>query len=190
MNTVHAVDREYDPIKLAWAAGLIEGEGAFCLTTSGRQMQDGKRSIGTYVRVVMIDEDTIQRVRDVFGVGQLGMYHHSHRLGKLPLYYWHVANRKDVANVINAVYPFLSRRRRTQAARVTDAIRNNPPISSAEKARRSWVTKRLKYDARDVEICKLVKAGLTHKEVAKRFGITRGTVTQIMSRHRHKVTRN
>ena len=52
-----------DSVEIAWAAGLIEGEGTVCVKGSG----------GLYVGASMTDEDVIRKIHSISGIGTVTM---------------------------------------------------------------------------------------------------------------------
>jgi hypothetical protein len=94
--------------RIAWAAGLFEGEGSIQI-------------LGDSVRlyVAMTDEDTIKRLREVLGVGGVCLRY----CGRpKPLYTWHLNKRADVESVLNLFLPWLGVRRSLRARQALEVI--------------------------------------------------------------------
>lgn len=101
--------------ELAWAAGIIEGEGTLHAT--------GRRNV--VVAVVMTDEDVLRRLREVLGVGSItGPY--LRREGTKPQWHWTVSCARHVAAVVMTLYPLLHERRREQARAVLEVWHTMP----------------------------------------------------------------
>jgi hypothetical protein len=83
-----------DPALLGWCAGLLDGEG----------------SIGIYgksltVRIVMTDEPTIRRVRELLGIGWIHAC--TPRPPRRPAWYWFIGHRRRTYDVLTALRPYL-----------------------------------------------------------------------------------
>jgi|SRR5687768_327672 len=89
---------KYDIIDIAWASGLIEGEGCFQIT---------KQSQLT-ITVGSVDFDIIQRLYHIFKMG-----HITHRtlMSSKELYVWKVTKNKHVKEVLHLILPFMGKRR-------------------------------------------------------------------------------
>lgn len=99
----------WDPIDIAWVAGIIEGEGTFSSTKSSR-----------YMEVSMTDEDTIQKCYDKLQIGHVrGPYF---RQGKKSFWVWHVAEAIDLSRLMLAIAPLMSIRRKNQMKGLIDKL--------------------------------------------------------------------
>lgn len=60
-------------IDIAWAAGIIDGEGCFHISNSRPDTKSGaiNRSYSLYLKVTMGHKPTIERLLDIFGVGSI-----------------------------------------------------------------------------------------------------------------------
>lgn len=104
--------------ELAWAAGIVEGEGSIHVRD-----RDTHRSI--VLTVVMSDLDVLQRLESVLRVGTIvGPY--QQRPGVKPLWHWNVTCARHVAAVVMTLYPLLHGRRRKQVRKVLDAWQRMP----------------------------------------------------------------
>jgi len=95
---------------IAWAAGFLEGEGSF----SARR--------GPKVTACQVDLEPLERLRSLFG----GVMFKRKTPKGTPAWVW-AANGTRGAGVIFTVFPFLSQRRRSQAAAALTAWRSRPP---------------------------------------------------------------
>ena len=135
-----------DPVKTAWAAGLIEGEGSFSVMFRRRSAAGDRDYYVFRIRVAMTDRDVIERLHAVFGVGRLDSYANN-GLGKKRLYRWDVAKAGEVRDVCAAVYPYMGERRRAQIERLLGVLETNPPLTNAERVRRTWITRKARRSA-------------------------------------------
>jgi hypothetical protein len=88
---------------MAWVAGVIEGEGTFYLLTSGLYM---------YVKVEMCDEDVVNEIHRITGIGRVSGPKHDGNPKHKPTYRWVVSASRDVQHLLLQLYPYLSDRRR------------------------------------------------------------------------------
>ena len=98
-----------DP-RIAWAAGLFEGEGT--ITTSQKW---------PVLALSMTDRDVVKRFYDIIGCGYLyeipaRQAHHKPQLK------WKVGSASDVRNVLNKLLPFFGDRRAYKALNTLDTI--------------------------------------------------------------------
>jgi hypothetical protein len=92
--------------RLAWVAGLFEGEG--CISQF-----DSRWS----VHLASTDHDVLVRLNDIVGLGQInGPYDRGHK----PHWVWQCASQPKVYAFLVAIYPWLGERR---GARALEAIR-------------------------------------------------------------------
>lgn len=98
---------------LAWAAGIIEGEGYI----GARPL--GARSAGLQIQVGMTDQDVVQRLMDVLGRGNVtGPYSRSSAPHHKSIWNYGVYG-KDAYAILVALYPwFGSRRAETSLASI------------------------------------------------------------------------
>jgi hypothetical protein len=105
------------PEEVAWLAGILEGEGSFL---SGA-------SIG--ITVAMTDQDVIQRLQSLTGVGRI------HKVGRQKAHHkdawvWAVRRRTHIRLLIDAVLPWLGQRRSVAALKVLDRIAALPRFTT------------------------------------------------------------
>lgn len=89
-----------------WLAGLLEGEGCFSLH---------KQNTGTGYRVAVIvsmtDQDVIESVHKVAGVGHIGGPYEDKRDNHSDYWKWWVGNREEVKTLLLRVRPYMHKRR-------------------------------------------------------------------------------
>lgn len=99
--------------EIAWFAGIFEGEGTF---------ETSKRST-VRMTVAMSDQDVIERLSQVFPCQQIGFRHSNKRYPDAkPMYSWRVGDSDQVALVIQAILPWLGKRRAARAREVLEHI--------------------------------------------------------------------
>ena len=92
----------------AWLAGILEGEGSFIITKSGRNRYP-------CISLGMTDYDIIERVGDVWGKNPSGPYSYKCQSGKQQTPYWYVrVSGKEAVKWINRILPFMGNRRRVK----------------------------------------------------------------------------
>lgn len=89
---------ERNPLDVAWAAGLFEGEG--CVHPRGKT--SGELTLGS------TDRDVVERFRDIVGFGTIST---ELRPPHKTLYKWSASNVADCTDVLSAFLPFLGERR-------------------------------------------------------------------------------
>lgn len=95
--------------QVAWAAGLLEGEGCFSL----HKRKDRPGTFSCAIHCEMTDEDTVQSLQKVFGVGTVCT--RANRMNRKPTYIWSVQRHQDIFDVLLHVLPFLKERRKEKA---------------------------------------------------------------------------
>lgn len=99
-----------NPIDVAWAAGLFEGEG--CIT-----IFDQKHNVLPLIRlqVQMTDRDVVAQFCDVVECGKVSGPKRVGRPNRKPVYVWAIGNRKDVERILLAFLPWFGERRAAKA---------------------------------------------------------------------------
>lgn len=96
--------KKMNHLEIGWVAGILEGEGSFHSKENFLQ-----------VRCTMTDLDTINKLREVTGIGTFSTWH---RNGKEPnrkdAYNWTVSKRNDIIHLLCSIVPLMGERRRTQ----------------------------------------------------------------------------
>lgn len=85
--------------EVAWVAGIVEGEG--CFSTNGREW---------WLAVKMTDEDIIERLHAVTGVGTVGSDARQASHHKIP-YRWIVAGQREREWLASLILPWMGERR-------------------------------------------------------------------------------
>jgi hypothetical protein len=106
---------EIDREKLAWAAGLFEGEGSFVAN---------RLPVGPSATLSMADEDIVRRFAQVIGGGSVYCCP-PRRPGWKPLFKWAISGHHRVQAVVAMLWPWLSPRRRAQAKKALLAARQS-----------------------------------------------------------------
>jgi len=93
----------------AWAAGFFEGEG--CITAaSGAHSKRGNIALS----VSNSDLSMLERFRDVVGVGAIYEQRAKTTPGRRQMWAWNLWNQREVDQVCDRLWTFLSERRRTR----------------------------------------------------------------------------
>lgn len=103
-------------LQLAWAAGLIEGEGYLQLTPQNRDVG---------IAVTSIDLDVLQKLQAILGGSVCGPYDHGNPKWK-PFWRWQIGARPTVRSVLNLILPYLCSRRKAKAVELLAWIEENP----------------------------------------------------------------
>lgn len=101
---------------IAWAAGIIEGEG----TLTYEPIKNRKNSRRHSIAVSMTDKDVIEKLYEVLKVGTIrGPYLYANRK---PLWTWAVQNQKGCFEVLLQIGPYLGERRLEKASRMFESL--------------------------------------------------------------------
>lgn len=95
--------------EVAWAAGVIEGEGSIFLRLSGRGV-GSTRNVPS-VKVSMTDEDVVRRVAAIAGFGSVSTT--VNKSGSL-MYQWQCSRRDVVPPFLILIRPWMGARRTAQ----------------------------------------------------------------------------
>ena len=93
----------YEPIQLAWAAGIIDGEGCIRLAPS---KNNGRPSYSVMLKVEMTHEETIIKLRRIWGCGG----RHDHKGTNKPAFGLQ-ANGEQAIHIIRRLLPYLVTKR-------------------------------------------------------------------------------
>lgn len=100
-------------IDIAWAAGLIEGEGCFVLSKDKRSNHHK-----TAIQVEMTDKDTLDKLQNILG-GSIIESNYPSKFKRFPnakpSWRWYQHKQSDVFNTLLRVMPYLSSRRLERA---------------------------------------------------------------------------
>ena len=120
--------------QIAWAAGLIEGDGSLAFRKRKRTGRTPPWDWAQSVRVAMTDRDVLEKICDVFQCGKVyGPYDwekymkHRDDCQRQPQYVWTVSSKKDVFRVVELIRPWLCQRRGRKADEVLAGIMGFTP---------------------------------------------------------------
>ena len=99
-------------VEIGWLAGLLEGEGHFCV----HREKHGR------IEVVTTDEEIARRLQSVTGAGRVNGPYAAHGFGTKPQWRWRVNRRDDVSRIFAYTFALMGARRREQMRRVMDAL--------------------------------------------------------------------
>jgi hypothetical protein len=91
---------KYDIVDLAWASGLIEGEGCFMFNPERYQYR---------VVVGSVDLDVLEKLQAIFNCGKV--YRKQNTITGKPFWQWMVTKKEDTVNICHLVLPFMGKRR-------------------------------------------------------------------------------
>lgn len=113
---------ERNPLDVAWAAGLFEGEGCWNVYTRGTRAR-------MQIRLGMADRDVVERFAAIMGCGTVFVHDPAaHRAkGWKPLYTWAVYEAEGAREVIALLLPFMGERRRARALEVLEGGKHVRP---------------------------------------------------------------
>ncbi len=163
---------------LAWAAGLFDGEGCFCISHKKNKLSGNLRAI-----ICMTEKEPIERFLNIVKIGKIVLDH-----GEQPeknckaVYRWYVHGYEKVQFIIIILWNWLSKFRKLQAIKKL-------------KESKTW----LKYQGEkvhfskllEVEIIEIKKELLNYKyglfaKLAKKYNVTDGCIALIHKGHTWK----
>ena len=114
----------WQPERLAWVAGIIEGEGTIRIHKTRHSPTANRTYAYPLVAVQMTDEDVLNRVHEWTGLGKVnGPYSIPSRPTAKPFWSWRVYKKDEAIALIAALWPWLCERRRNQARSVLLAFK-------------------------------------------------------------------
>ena len=165
--------------KLAWAAGIFEGEGCFCFSASIKS-QKGRGPL--HASVKMTDEDVVRRFHSIIGLG--AVYTVKSRAKKLNGEYrkqqwcWQVGSFEDFQAVVAMLWSWLYSRRRAKAKDILTRYHALEPISTKISRERSVKVRAALATIADRPLWgRRWEPGRTQKSIAREFGLSTGMVT-------------
>lgn len=119
-----------DPIEVAWAAGLFEGEGCFTRSVSYPEKSKAQqRRIYLIMNLGTTDLDVLERFHAIIGVGRISGP--SQRPGWKPCWRWSVQGKSAVALATNEDFlRHLGSRRQARLQEILAEIAAQPPLLS------------------------------------------------------------
>ena len=114
-----------NPISIAWAAGLLEGEGCFSIFHRKTAKHDFKT---VAIHCEMTDEDTVQKIYSVFNVGTVilrpNVSGRQDRRDRKPTWIWSVQNQAGVLLVCEAILPHMGERRSKKILELLEYVKS------------------------------------------------------------------
>lgn len=93
----------WDDLTIGYLAGLIDGEGT---------VRMGKRRQDVSVDVCSTDDDIVLRAFEMSRIGKIyGPYNPPSQAGHKAKFFWKVQKKQDIARLLLAIYPLVSKRR-------------------------------------------------------------------------------
>ena len=172
-----------DGVKLAWLAGLLEGEGSFMISFSRR---GDKKYKYARIGIQMTDLDVIEKVRDIFQ-SKIFTYEQQKRphINSSKTMYRLWLDGKNAVELMKLVCPFMGKRRRSQINVVlsqhgTFEIReydDNPEKAFTDRAYNKKMNEKTVMSVR-----KDYKDGMKNfTELGKKYGVHRGTIREVVT---------
>lgn len=99
-------------LMVAWAAGVLEGEGCFSIFHRKTAKHDHK---SLAIHCEMTDEDTVTKLHSVFNVGSILVRKNTSgrvdRRIRKQTWIWSVQNHEGIYKVCNSILPYMGSRR-------------------------------------------------------------------------------
>lgn len=101
---------------IAWAAGILEGEGCFSI----HKRKDRANTTNCAIHCEMTDEDTILKLQEVLGVGNVN--YRKPRPNKRPSWILSIQKQEEIFITLIRLGPYLMGRRKQQAKKLYDYL--------------------------------------------------------------------
>lgn len=164
-NPTTATKTMKSEIQIAWAAGLIEGDGCIFLKTN---------SCLPCVQAEMTDIDVLQRLQSIFGGIIVPIKQDPKHPTWKKTWTWKICKASEAAICINKIRPYLLSRRGSKADEVMSIY--NRFLQEKEK-------EKIVKTERDQEIKRLYLTGkCTQQYIADKFHLERSTISKILSK--------
>lgn len=108
-----------NPIEIAWAAGLFEGEGCITMRTKNWSSKGYGQA---RLKLVMTDEDVVRKFSAIIGIGTVRESDREVKRGYKMQWEWCIGSRAGVSAVLELLYPYLGQRRRNRADEILHHI--------------------------------------------------------------------
>ena len=107
---------------IAWAAGILEGEGCFSVHQRKRGRREGSKEVAIHCE--MTDEDTILKLQNVLGVGSVCYRENKRKDGAIrkPSWILSIQKNSDIFSTIQKITPYMSNRRLGKMKEITDLL--------------------------------------------------------------------
>lgn len=95
-------------LRIAYCAGLIDGEGSICITKTKPQQARTAPLHAPMIRVGMVEREAMEFLQSTFDCGYI--YDEGVRKDRPTnqfIYRWRITNRDDVVKVIDMILPYL-----------------------------------------------------------------------------------
>ena len=115
-------------IKIAWAAGLFEGEGT--VSSSFHNKGTVKR---TLARIVLTDEDVLKHFSKVVGFGNFRGPYRQKKRNRKPFWVWQTGKYEYIQTLYRMFLPHLGTRRKQQ---FEDGLKHKPFTSRKPKRKK------------------------------------------------------
>jgi hypothetical protein len=146
--------------KIAWFAGLFEGEGCFNICNG----------ISKYITITSTDRDVLEEVKAIMG-GRIYENNPSAQKENWKQAYIWCTTPGESERIIKIIYPFLFSRRKKRA---------DEWLQKRSAKKLEWVNKKIERTKRRELIFQLRDQGLTHQQIADQVGGERSNISKIL----------
>lgn len=98
-------------VDLAYVAGLIDGEGTFCISKSSYKRVSKNPAYTPYIRVGMTSKMAIELIRDITGMGTITYDNRDQRSGfgykQKGFWLWSVSTVKKIPEFLDLILPYI-----------------------------------------------------------------------------------
>lgn len=115
------IDLNLTDVEIAWIAGLLEGEGSFCLDArSAKRYNKSTSPPSPTLQIAMVDEDIIQRLAEYLNKNYSTLTRKT--IKEKTVYKLNVGDRATLTYLYPRICPFLGKRRKIEVQKGIDAL--------------------------------------------------------------------
>lgn len=119
-------------IEIAWAAGILEGEGCFSIFQRKTAKWDHK---SLAIHCEMTDEDVVRKLHSVFNVGTVNVRENtkgrSDTRPRKKTWIWSVQNHAGIEKVCQCVLPYMGERRSAKIKELLEYVESKSSLGNA-----------------------------------------------------------
>lgn len=160
--------------KLAWAAGLFEGEGCF----SSWETKERNRKLYLHSTLSSTDEDVVKTFQHTIGFGNIsGPHAKSNKAGKAmkPFWRWRACSFEHNQALIALLWPWLHYRRREKAKEILLAWKQCRDLTKTKRLTSKQIS----------EIKDLLASGSRQIDIVRAYNLSDGYVSLLANNKRH-----
>lgn len=124
----------WNQLTIGYLAGIIDGEGSVTFQRNGRKTPNAR------VSVSMTDQDSINRIFELSGIGYVGgpYTRNGNNPNRKPYWTWQLYKASDIARLLCAIAPLLSERKQLKCLEAACSIQLRSKPKECGKCNKSY----------------------------------------------------